>query len=179
MCSSEKSLEVYRLRPDYEELSLELPPELQELMFTGGGDVIDAFISFIDARQDAGHPLTLARNPGFKAVILFRPCDHRQRAARQGIAAIFEPSTHTQSHRATHPTPTLYPRPSTLANYHAYWTHDVFKEDFAMSNTLQIYDILIDIYFHVVVCFLYPALPSRFLCHLGFTDHSLSYRTLR
>jgi hypothetical protein len=46
------------------ELPLELLPELQELTFTGSGDVSDAFTSFIDARQNAGHPVTLARSPG-------------------------------------------------------------------------------------------------------------------
>ena len=52
------------LRPDSEELPLELLPELQELTVTGSDDISDAFTPFIDARQNAGHPVTLARSPG-------------------------------------------------------------------------------------------------------------------
>jgi hypothetical protein len=44
------------------ELPLELLPELQELTYSGSGNTGDAFISFIDARQDAGRPLTLFRH---------------------------------------------------------------------------------------------------------------------
>ena len=40
---------------------LGLLPELQELTYSGGGDTDDAFTSFIDARQNAGHPVTLVR----------------------------------------------------------------------------------------------------------------------
>ena len=40
---------------------LELLPELQELTYSGEGDTGDAFTSFIDARQSAGHPVTLVR----------------------------------------------------------------------------------------------------------------------
>ena len=49
------------LRPDGGELDLDLLPELQELTFIESGDVgdSDAFTSFIDARQNAGHPVTL------------------------------------------------------------------------------------------------------------------------
>ena len=43
------------------ELPLELLPELQELTYSGSGDTGDAFTSFIDARQNAGRPVTLAR----------------------------------------------------------------------------------------------------------------------
>ena len=50
------------LRPDDEELTLELLPELQELTLTGSADVSDAFTLFIDARHNAGHPVTLARS---------------------------------------------------------------------------------------------------------------------
>jgi hypothetical protein len=41
------------------ELPLELLPELQELTYFGSGDTGDAFTSFIDARQNAGRPITL------------------------------------------------------------------------------------------------------------------------
>ena len=43
------------------ELSLELLPELQELEYFGGDDTDDAFSSFIDARRNAGRPVTLVR----------------------------------------------------------------------------------------------------------------------
>ena len=47
------------LRLDDGELPLELLPELQELTLSGGGDVDNAFTTFIDARQNAGRPVTL------------------------------------------------------------------------------------------------------------------------
>jgi hypothetical protein len=40
---------------------LELLPELQELTYYGSGNADDAFTSFIDARQNAGHPVALVR----------------------------------------------------------------------------------------------------------------------
>jgi hypothetical protein len=43
------------------ELPLEVLPELQELTYFGSGNTGKTFTSFIDARQDAGHPLTLVR----------------------------------------------------------------------------------------------------------------------
>jgi hypothetical protein len=49
------------LRPDDEGLPSDLFPELQELTYTGGGNVDDVFTSFIDARQTAGCPITLVR----------------------------------------------------------------------------------------------------------------------
>ena len=49
------------LRLDDGELPLELLPELQELTYSGSGDTGDAFTSFIDARQNAGRPVTLTR----------------------------------------------------------------------------------------------------------------------
>ena len=45
------------------ELPLELLPELQELTYSENRDTSDAFTSFIDARQNAGHPVTLVRSP--------------------------------------------------------------------------------------------------------------------
>ena len=44
-------------------LPLDTLPELQELTFTGSGDIGDAFASIINARQNAGCPVTLARSP--------------------------------------------------------------------------------------------------------------------
>ena len=49
------------LRSEDGELPLELLPELQKLTYIGSGDTGDAFNSFIDARQTAGHPVTLVR----------------------------------------------------------------------------------------------------------------------
>ena len=43
------------------ELPLQVLPELQELECYGEGDIGDAFTSFIDARQNAGRPVTLVR----------------------------------------------------------------------------------------------------------------------
>jgi hypothetical protein len=45
------------------ELPLGLLPELQELTYSGRGDTGDAFTSFIDARQNAGRPITLVPDP--------------------------------------------------------------------------------------------------------------------
>ncbi|KAF8467930.1 hypothetical protein DFH94DRAFT_848132 [Russula ochroleuca] len=49
------------LRLDDGEHPLELLPELQELTYSGNGHTGDAFTSFIDARQNAGRPVTLIR----------------------------------------------------------------------------------------------------------------------
>ena len=43
------------------ELPSELLPELRELTYPRTGDTGDAFTSFIDARQNAGRPVTLVR----------------------------------------------------------------------------------------------------------------------
>ena len=47
------------LRLDDDELPLELLPELQELTYSGSGSANDAFKSFVDARQNAGRPVTV------------------------------------------------------------------------------------------------------------------------
>ena len=49
------------LRLEDGELPLEPLPELQELTYTESGDTDNAFTSFIDARQNAGRPVTLVR----------------------------------------------------------------------------------------------------------------------
>jgi len=49
------------LRLEDGELPLELLPELQLLTYSGSSDAGDAFTSFIDARQNAGRPVTLAQ----------------------------------------------------------------------------------------------------------------------
>ena len=49
------------LQLDDGELPLELLPELQELTYSGSGNTGNVFTSFINARQDAGRPLTLVR----------------------------------------------------------------------------------------------------------------------
>ncbi len=50
------------LRLEDGELPLELLPELQELTYYESGSADDGFTSFIDARQNAGRPLTLVRH---------------------------------------------------------------------------------------------------------------------
>ena len=47
------------LRPDDGEHPLELLPELQKLTCPGSEDAGDVFMAFIDARQNAGRPVTL------------------------------------------------------------------------------------------------------------------------
>ena len=49
------------LRLEDGEVALELLPELQELKYPGSSDSGDAFTPFIDARKDAGRPVTLVR----------------------------------------------------------------------------------------------------------------------
>jgi hypothetical protein len=49
------------LRLEDGEFPLELLPELQELTYSGSGDNGDVFTPFIDARQNAGRPVTLVR----------------------------------------------------------------------------------------------------------------------
>ena len=49
------------LQLDDGETPLESLPELQELTYSRSGDTSGAFTSFIDARQNAGHPVTLVR----------------------------------------------------------------------------------------------------------------------
>jgi hypothetical protein len=50
------------LRLEDGELPVELLPELQELTYSASRYVGDAFTSFVDARQNAGHPVTLVRH---------------------------------------------------------------------------------------------------------------------
>jgi len=50
------------LRLEDGELPLELLPELQELTYPRSGDTSDAFASFIEARRNAGRPVTLIRH---------------------------------------------------------------------------------------------------------------------
>ena len=49
------------LRLEDGELLFELLPELQELTYIGSGNTGDTFTSFIDARRNAGRPVTLVR----------------------------------------------------------------------------------------------------------------------
>jgi hypothetical protein len=51
----------YCLRLEDGELPLEILPELQELTYFESLDTGDTFTSFIGARQNAGHPVTLVR----------------------------------------------------------------------------------------------------------------------
>jgi hypothetical protein len=52
----------FYLQLDGRELTIEILPELQELTYSGSGNTGGAFTSFIDARQNAGHPITLIRS---------------------------------------------------------------------------------------------------------------------
>ncbi|KAF8493696.1 hypothetical protein F5888DRAFT_1908565 [Russula emetica] len=61
------------LRLEDGELPLELLPELQELTYFGSGDTGDAFTSFIDARQNAGRPVTLVRHSPSPSLLSFEP----------------------------------------------------------------------------------------------------------
>ncbi|KAH9987607.1 hypothetical protein BJV74DRAFT_796458 [Russula compacta] len=49
------------LQIDYGESPLELLPELKELSYIASGDFGDIFTPFINARRNAGHPVTLIR----------------------------------------------------------------------------------------------------------------------
>jgi hypothetical protein len=49
------------LRLDDGELPPELLPELRDLTYSGSSNAGDAFTSFIDARRNAGHPVSLVR----------------------------------------------------------------------------------------------------------------------
>jgi hypothetical protein len=50
------------LRLEDGEHPLELLPELQELTFSGSDNAKDAFTSFIDARRNAGRPVSLIKS---------------------------------------------------------------------------------------------------------------------
>jgi hypothetical protein len=69
--SNVKTLRVHRglvgelsrcLRLDDGEHPLELLPELQKLTYSGSGNANNAFTSFVDARQNAGRPVTLIKS---------------------------------------------------------------------------------------------------------------------
>ena len=161
------------LRPDDGELPLELLPELQELTFTGSSYASDAFTSFIDARQNAGHPVTLAHSAGiFKVVMLFAPVitsgsseaeNARDTLTRKSCA----------SHQAAHPTPVLLP-----TSFYPCKLSSPLDQCRSQRGSCDPSD-LSHPRKNVVVYFLYSRLPSSFVCYLGFLDHSLSYCTLR
>ncbi len=50
------------LRLEGGEDPLEILPELQELEYSGSGNANDAFTPFVDARQNAGRPVTLIKS---------------------------------------------------------------------------------------------------------------------
>ena len=97
------------LELDDGELPLGLLPELQELIYSGSGDTGDVFTSFVDARQDAGRPLTLV---------------HRRPSQDQGssVPSLEPPSISPASdearsdldteNRVVYPSPTLPPSPT-------------------------------------------------------------------
>ena len=55
------------------ELPLDLLPELQELTYFGSRDAGDVFTSFIDARQNAGRPVTLVHHSPSPNPLSFEP----------------------------------------------------------------------------------------------------------
>ena len=61
------------LRLEDGELPLELLPELQELTYIGSRNTGDVFASFIDARQNAGHPVALIRHSPSPSPLPFEP----------------------------------------------------------------------------------------------------------
>ena len=61
------------LRLEDGELPLELLPELQELTYLRSRDTGDVFASFVDARRNAGRPVTLVRNGPSPTPLSFQP----------------------------------------------------------------------------------------------------------
>jgi hypothetical protein len=61
------------LRLEDGELPLELLPELQELIYFESRDTGDAFTSFVDARRDAGRPVTQVRHSPSPSPLSFVP----------------------------------------------------------------------------------------------------------
>ena len=61
------------LRLEDGEPPLELLPELQELTYVGSRETGDAFASFIDARQNAGRPVSLIRDSPSPSPLPFEP----------------------------------------------------------------------------------------------------------
>ena len=88
------------LRLENGELPLELLPELQELTYSRSGDAGDVFTSFVDARQNAGRPVTLVRlGSSFQALRslpLKFPRSHR-RQAKLGMTSILKPGYCTRT----------------------------------------------------------------------------------
>ena len=68
------------LQADDGELPLELLPALQELTYSWNGNIDGAFTSFVDARQNAGRPITLV---------------HRSPAETKALLSPFEPPSIT------------------------------------------------------------------------------------
>jgi hypothetical protein len=76
------------LQADDGELPLELLPGLQELTYSRNSNIDDAFTSFIDARQNAGRPITLVhRSPAETKVLLssFEPPSITPGSSEAGI----------------------------------------------------------------------------------------------
>jgi hypothetical protein len=83
-----------RLRLEDGELPLEHLPELQELTYSGSRNTGDAFTPFVDARQNAGRPVTLVRHshspspsPSPSRYPLYHPRS-RRRAVKLGMTSV-------------------------------------------------------------------------------------------
>ena len=59
------------LKLEARDLPSELLPELQELTYFRNGNAGDVFTSFIDARQNAGRPVTPTRSEGSMDFAIF------------------------------------------------------------------------------------------------------------
>ena len=96
------------LRPNDGEHPLEVLPELQKLSYTGGTDDIgerDTFTSFLDARQNAGHPVNLSfLNKWTRGAA--RHGAAKQEAVRRGVTSILEAGSLCEP-----PNPVLLPTP--------------------------------------------------------------------
>jgi hypothetical protein len=99
------------------------------------GDVGDAFTSFIDARQNAGRPVTLAfpyPRPRYSGVVILSPLATTSGSSEAGVTSIHELGSHMQASvpfvQATH----YYPHPSSPASFLPYCTHGLLddSEDF-------------------------------------------------
>ena len=105
------------LQSDDGELPLELLPELQELTYSGSGDSGNAFTSFINARLDAGRPITLAVLAQVQTRALvphsLNPLRSYQQAQRQAATSILESVSYMRTselliHRYTNTSPTAF-----------------------------------------------------------------------
>jgi hypothetical protein len=134
------------LRLENGEVPLELLPELQELTYFSSRDAGDAFISFIDARQNAGSPVTLVRHspspgPGPNSLSFVSLTIG---AMKMGMTSKLEPLLPHANHRVVHLFLGLLS--SFRAVIHPIHDRDLSTKDFATPSIPPIYGKLVDIY---------------------------------